>query len=155
METTLGHNNIYVIRRWHIIFCHFSLRVKTRELKNINPLTTKVPITLPDDSIIKAKHNWKSNLPHIPAYARLAYIVTKFKHHWLIFSLQLCVDGCQVLFTNRKWTIYHNNKIFLEDVNNSPTNLLMLPNTTRMTHNIKHPPKKSTYKTPSAVPFKK
>ena len=85
---------------------------------NYRPLTTQVTITLQYSSVIKATDTFKLNLTRLPEEARLAYIFTNLKRHSIISIRQIFAAGCQVVFTYSKYAIYHNNKVFLEVVNN-------------------------------------
>ena len=94
------------------------LMLKIISYKNVIPLTTYVPITLPDCRVIKSMHTCELNLPRLTQKGILSYIVPNLKQQSLLSAWKLCSAVGQVLFTDIKCTVYHNNQMRLEVMNN-------------------------------------
>ena len=95
-------------------------------VKNLQPATDPITITIPDGNTMRSSHTRSLNIPDLPPEATHAHIVPELDAHSLISLGQLCDAGCTATIDKNTLDVSYNDKIVMTGHRNDTTNLWQL-----------------------------
>ena len=79
-------------------------------VKDVRPTINKIKVTIPDGAILKSTHQCTIDWPSLPHQATTGYVIPALSDQSLLSVVKLCDNGCEVLFTRTKCTVYYKKK---------------------------------------------